>query len=63
MSPTMVGRRKEFWVLEALETADWRSKIGQDFFHSFGNDAKIDLYVDKMEVSIPLIKEYRNKDI
>jgi len=25
---------------------------------SFGNDTKIDLYVDKMEGSIPLIKDY-----
>jgi len=24
----MVGRRKRFWVLEALKTADWCSKIG-----------------------------------
>jgi len=38
--------KKDFWVR---------------IFHSFGNDAKIDLYVDKMEVSIPLIKDYRNK--
>jgi len=32
--------------LEARKTADWRSKVGdkkilgQDFFHSFGNDTK-----------------------
>jgi len=30
--------------------------------HSFGNDIKIDLHVDKMEVSISLIKG-QNKDI
>jgi len=32
--------------------------LGPDFLHSFGNDTKIDLYVDKMEGSIPLIKDY-----
>jgi len=34
--------------------------------YSFGIDTKIDLYVDKTshnEVSIPLIKNYRNKNI
>jgi len=36
MSPTMVRRRKRFWVLEALKTADWRSKIGdKNFFYYF----------------------------
>jgi len=37
----MVERRKKFWVLEAIKTADWRSKIGdkkilagQNFLHS-----------------------------
>jgi len=34
--------------------------LGQDFLYSFGNDTKIDLYVNKMEISIPLIKDYRN---
>jgi len=24
----MVGRRRKFWVLEALKTGDWRSNIG-----------------------------------
>jgi len=59
----MVGRRKEFRGLEALKTADWRS---QDFPHSFGNSTKIDPYVDEIshkEVSIPLIKNFRNKNI
>jgi len=28
MSPTMVGRQKNFWEFwKALKTADWRSKI------------------------------------
>jgi len=36
--------------------------LGQDF-HSFGNYTKINLYVDKIEVSIPLIKYCRNKNI
>jgi len=31
MSPTMVGGRKNLWVLEALKTAGWRSKIGDKF--------------------------------
>jgi len=30
--------------------------VGQDFLHSFGNDTKTDFYVDKIEVSISLIK-------
>jgi len=30
----MVGRPKQIWVLEALKTADWRSKKGQHFLHS-----------------------------
>jgi len=30
--------------------------LGQNFFHSFGNDTKIDFYVDKMEVSISIDK-------
>jgi len=54
-------RRNFFWFLEALKTADWRSRI-----KSFGNDTKIDLYVDKIshkEVSIPSIKNYRSKNI
>jgi len=34
MSPTMVGRRKRFWVPEASKTADWRSKIGDKKFRS-----------------------------
>jgi len=29
----------------------------------FGHDTKIDLSVAKIEVSIPLIKDYRNKNI
>jgi len=59
-----LGDEKKIWVLEALKTADWRSKIGdKKFLLSFGNDTKIGLYVDKMEVSIPLIKDYRNKNI
>jgi len=37
----MVGRRKKCWVLEALITADWRSKIGDKKFRS--GDTKIDL--------------------
>ena len=27
MSPTVVGRRRKFWFLEALKTAHWRLKI------------------------------------
>jgi len=37
--------------------------LGQYFLYSFGNDTKIELNVDKMKVSIPLIKDYRNTDI
>jgi len=39
MSPTMVGRRKDFWVPEiALKAADWRSKIGdKKTFRSFSS--------------------------
>jgi len=37
-----------------LKTADWRSKIGDKKFRSgfpsFGNDTKIDLYVDEFPV-------------
>jgi len=59
----MVGQRKKFWFLKALKTTDWCSKfLGQYFLHSFENDTKIDLYMDKM-VSIPLITDYRNKNI
>jgi len=35
--------------------------LGQDILNSFGNDTKIDFYVDKMEaLSVPLIKDYRS---
>jgi len=39
--------------------------LGQDF--SFGDDTKLDVYVDEIPrkevISIPLIKNYRNKNI
>jgi len=46
-------------MLEALKTADWR----QDFLHSFGNDTKIDLYVDKNESKYSIRKRLSNKNI
>jgi len=56
MSPSMVVRRKTIWVLEARFL---KINLGQDFLHSFGNDTKLDLYVDEMEISIPLIKDQK----
>jgi len=48
------GEVYEIFSSTLLKTAGWSLKIGdkkflgQDFFHSIGNDTKIDLYVDKI---------------
>jgi len=36
MSPPWLGDEKRFWVLEALKTADWHSKIGDNIFFRSG---------------------------